>query len=229
VLGLVPARGGSKGIPSKNIATVGGKPLIAWTIEAASGVVDDLVVSTDSAEIADAAERLGASVLARPVELAGDTTPMRAVVLHALDQLGDPECVVLLQPTSPLRRAEHIREALALFRRTDGDCVVSVVEVPHQYRPSALMRVEHGRLVPAGAERPTRRQDKPLVYARNGPAVLVLRPASVREREDLYGGACYPYLMEARDSLDVDDLFDLELADLLLRERDRQGAAHGAR
>lgn len=211
VLGLIPARGGSKGIPRKNLALVGGKQLLAWTVEAAQSASEltRVVVSTDDDEIAAAA---GVEVLRRPAELAADDTPMLDVVRHAVSELG-PDVVVLLQPTSPLRRAEHVDAAVRLLLESGADAVVSVVAVPHRYSPEALMDVVGGRVVGRGSART--RQDKALVYARNGPAVLALR--SNRLGDDLYGGDCRPYLMDERDSLDVDDSFDLELADLLLR------------
>jgi CMP-N,N'-diacetyllegionaminic acid synthase len=211
VLGLIPARGGSKGIPRKNLAPVAGKPLLAWTIDAARAATEltRVVVSTNDDEIASAA---GVEVLRRPAELAADETPMLDVVRHAVAELS-PDVVVLLQPTSPLRRAEHIDAAVRLLLESGADAVVSVVVVPHRYSPEALMDVVDGRVVARGSART--RQEKGLVYARNGPAVLAVR--SDRLGDDLYGGDCRPYLMEERDSLDVDDPFDLELADLLLR------------
>jgi len=215
IVGLVPARAGSKGIPWKNLAPVAGKPLLQWTIDAAleASTITRTIVSTDGDEIAALVRELGAEVLGRPTELAADEAPMFDVVLHALGQIGPCEALVLLQPTSPLRRAEHIDGAVELLRTSGADSVVSVVEVPHQFRPGSVMALEDGRLVPfAGAV--SGRQDKPVVYARNGPAVLVLRPD--RLGEDLYGGDCRPYVMELRDSIDVDGPFDLELAELLL-------------
>jgi CMP-N,N'-diacetyllegionaminic acid synthase len=211
VVGLIPARGGSKGIPRKNLAPVAGKPLLAWTVDAARAATEltRVVVSTDDDEIASAA---GVEVLRRPAELAADETPMLDVVRHAVAELS-PDVVVLLQPTSPLRRAEHIDAAVRLLLESGADAVVSVVVVPHRYSPEALMDVVDGRVVARGSART--RQEKGLVYARNGPAVLAVR--SDRLGDDLYGGDCRPYLMEERDSLDVDDPFDLELADLLLR------------
>src|SRR5918911_4592310 len=162
VLGLIPARGGSKGIPGKNLAPLCGRPLVAWTIGAACAArsLDRVVVSTDSEEIAATARELGADVLERPAELARDGTPMRDVLLHALEELGRPEVLVLLQPTSPLRRAEHVDGAVALLRETGADSVVSVAEVPHRYRPGPLMELEDGRLVPLGPT-PATRQEKP--------------------------------------------------------------------
>jgi CMP-N,N'-diacetyllegionaminic acid synthase len=216
VVGLIPARGGSKGIPLKNLAPLGGKPLIRWTLDAARATetLTSVVVSTDSDEIAAAAS--GAQVLRRPPELSDDETPMRAVVEHALAQLGSPDVLVLLQPTSPLRRGEHIDEAVRLLLESGADCVVSVVEVPHRFGLESLMALEDGRLVPL-AEAAARRQDKQSVYARNGPAVLAFRPD--RLGDDLYGRDCRPYLMRPEDSVDIDEPFDLELAEFLLARR----------
>jgi CMP-N-acetylneuraminic acid synthetase len=216
VLALIPARGGSTGIPRKNLAPVAGRPLLAWTIDAAlrSRTVTRTVVSTEDDEIAATARELGAEVLARPSELAADDTPMQPVVAHALDALDTSEVLVLLQPTSPLRGAEHVDEAVELLLETGADSVVSVVEVPHRYRPGSLMALDGERLVRLADDHAATRQEKPLVYARNGPAVLALRPDRIGT--DLYGGDCRPYVMAQRELLDVDEPFDLELAELLL-------------
>jgi CMP-N,N'-diacetyllegionaminic acid synthase len=217
IVGLIPARGGSKGIPRKNLEPLGGRPLIAWTIEAAraSSRLTRTVVSTDSEEIAQVARELGAETpFERPAELAGDDTPMRDVVLHALDALGSCDVLVLLQPTSPLRGARHVDEAVEALLTSDADSVVSVVEVPHRYRPDSLMALVDGRLVQLGPPSPTR-QEKPVVYARNGPAVLALRAEGLETRASLYDGDCRPYLMGPRHSIDVDDPFDLELAECI--------------
>jgi CMP-N,N'-diacetyllegionaminic acid synthase len=218
VLALIPARGGSKGLPRKNLIPLAGQPLLAWTIAAAreSESVTGAVISTDDDEIAEVTRRLGAKVLPRPHELAADETPMRAVVEHALGELGRPDVLVLLQPTSPLRRAEHVDDAVRLLLESGADSVVSVVEVPHRFAPESLMALDAGRLVPLG--RPASRcQDKQPVLARNGPAVLALR--AERIGDDLYGGDCRPYLMRPEDSVDVDEPFDLELAEFLLARR----------
>jgi CMP-N,N'-diacetyllegionaminic acid synthase len=216
IVGLIPARGGSKGIPRKNLAPVAGKPLLAWTVGAAlaSRQLTRTVVSTDSEEIAGVARSLGAEVIARPAELAADDTPMLDVVLHALGELDPCEALVLLQPTSPLRRAKHVDEAVELLLESGADTVVSVVEVPHAFLPASLMKLDEGRLVPLDRGAPLQRQQKAPLYARNGPAVLALRPE--RLGAGLYGGDCRAYVMNPRDSLDVDGLFELELADLLL-------------
>jgi CMP-N,N'-diacetyllegionaminic acid synthase len=218
VVGLIPAREGSKGIPRKNLAPVAGKPLLAWTIETAreSAMLTRTVVSTDWDEAAELARQLGADVLGRPPALAADDTPMLDVVRHALAELGPCDVVVLLQPTSPLRRAEHVDEAVRLLLESGADSVLSVVEVPHQFRPGKLMAIDEGRLVRLGWDAPDRHGGATL-YARNGPAVLALRPD--RLGADLYGGDCRPYVMDAADSVDVDGPAELELVELRLAGR----------
>jgi len=142
---------------------------------------------------------------------------MRDAIVHALEELPGAEVLVLLQPTSPLRRAEHVDAAVELLLESGADSVVSVAEVPHRYRPGSLMALDGDRLVALADAYYGTRQEKPVVYARNGPAVLVLRPDRIGL--DLYGGDCRAYVMEPRDSIDVDDPFDLELAELLLAAR----------
>jgi CMP-N,N'-diacetyllegionaminic acid synthase len=218
VVGLIPAREGSKGIPRKNLAPVAGKPLLAWTIETAreSATLTRTVVSTDWDEAATLARELGAEVLGRPPDLGADDTPMIDVVRHGLGELGRCDVLVLLQPTSPLRRAEHVDEAVRLLLESGADSVVSVVEVPHQFRPGKLMAIEDGRLVRLGWDPPDRHAGTPL-YARNGPAVLALRPD--RLGVDLYGGDCRPFVMDAADSVDVDGPAELEVAEARLAGR----------
>lgn len=223
VLGLIPARGGSKGIPRKNLALLAGKPLLAYTCEAAlsSRHLTRLVVSTEDTEIAAAAHRLGIETIVRPEMLARDDTPMLDVVRHtfqvlaAQDEYGS-EIVVLLQPTSPLRRAEHIDGAIELLIESGADAVVSVVEVPHNFTPGSLMCSDKGRLIPFTNEpAPVLRQQKPRLYARNGPAVLATRTESVGLRS-LYEGDVRAYVMQRDCSIDIDDEIDLQLAEFWL-------------
>jgi CMP-N-acetylneuraminic acid synthetase len=222
-LGVIPARGGSKGIPGKNLRSVAGRPLLAYTADAvrASRLLARAIVSTDDPAIADAARALGLEVpFMRPAGLAADDTPMLPVLQHAAGAMAErgfaADAIVLLQPTSPLRRAEHIDAALDLLHSSGADSVVSVVEVPHQFNPMSVMRLEGDRLEPF-LDGPTlvRRQDKPRVLARNGPAVLaVLR--RVVEAGSLYGSDCRPLLMTPNDSIDIDTADDLEQAEWLL-------------
>ena len=221
-LGVVPARGGSKGIPQKNLAIVAGRPLLAYTADAArASRLSRTVVSTDDPATADLARGLGLEVpFMRPSELATDDALMAPVLEHAVREMKargfSAEAVVLLQPTSPLRRAEHIDRALDLLEASGADSVVSVVEVPHQFNPVSVMRLDGDRLVPFVEGPPLlRRQDKPRVWARNGPAVLAVR-TSVLERGSLYGEDCRPLMMTPEESIDLDTRLDLDLLECLL-------------
>ena len=204
---MIPARGGSKGIPRKNLALLARRPLLQWALDAARAAetVSRVVVSTDDDEIAAAAG--DTEVLRRPPELAADETPMLDVIRHAIRELGTP---------GVLRRPEHIDGAVRLLLDTGADSVVSVVEVPHRYDPDALMELDSsGRLI--ARSQPSTRQQQPRLYARNGPAVLALRPE--RLGDALYGGDVRAYVMRERDSLDIDRPEDLELAAILLSPR----------
>lgn len=224
IIGLIPARGGSKGIPGKNIASCGGRPLLAYTAESAlkAAHLDRVILSTDDDAIAATGVALGLEVpFMRPSEFSGDTASSLSVIVHALDWLEQEgeavDAIVLLQPTSPLRTAKHVDEAINRFRDSRADTLVSVVEVPHRFHPESLMRIEGGALLPlkASGEMILRRQDMPALYARNGPAILILTPAQVRSG-NLYGEGTVAYEMSAADSLDIDTPADLALADWLL-------------
>ncbi len=230
VVGLIPARGGSKGIPGKNIAPCAGQPLLAWTCEAALGSrrLARTILSTDSEAIAAVGRACGLEVpFLRPADLAEDETPAMAVMAHALDWLearGETvDALALLQPTSPLRSSRHIDDAVALFEESGADAVVSVMAVPHRFHPSSVMRDEAGRLAPfMNGDTVTRRQNQAPLLARNGPAVLVVSRAGVASGK-LYGGRTIGYRMSGADSIDIDTAEDLRLAELLLRDRAARG------
>ena len=224
VLALIPARGGSKGFPGKNLALLGGRPLLAWTVSAAREAgLTRVVLSTDDAAIAEAGRQAGAETpFLRPPELAEDTTPALPVIAHALETLavaGDRfDAVCYLQPTSPLRAARDIVDAVALMERTGADTVVSVVPVPHPFSPTSLMQEDaDGRLTfcaPPEARR-FRRQEKERLFARNGPAILLTRASTVAAG-DLYGAHIRALPMHAFRSVDIDSAEDLQLAEALL-------------
>lgn len=225
VLGLIPARGGSKGIPRKNITPLAGKPLIAHTIQAAlaSQHINRVIVSTDDQEIAVVSQQWGAEVpFLRPPELARDDTPALPVIQHMLHQLDadwKADIVVYLQPTSPLRTAAHIDAGVEKLLQEKADTVVSVVEVPHQYNPVSVMDIQaDGSLTPYLNQggNVLRRQDKPHVYARNGPSVLVCTRATIMQQQTLYGKRTFPLLMKHEESLDIDTPFDLMLVELVM-------------
>ena len=226
VIAVVPARGGSRGIPHKNIAPLAGQPLIAYTLAAAKAAqsLDRVVVSTDDADIAEVCRSLGAEVLMRPSELADDRATTHAVLLHVVEALAadgyHPDAVMTLQPTSPLRTARHIDEAAAMFAANpEADSLVSCVPVPHVYHPFSAMRLKKdGCLEPfVDAPQPTRRQDKEPAYARNGAAVYITR--TERLADYIFGGRLIPYLMSAEDSIDIDCPDDLVVAERQLYGR----------
>ena len=234
ILGIIPARGGSRGIPGKNLVALAGKPLLFYTCAAAlkSRRLTRTILSTDDNAIAAAAQACGVEVpFMRPAELSGDETLLMPVVEHALNLLAHnqnycPEIVVVLQPTSPLRRAEHIDGAVRLLQETGADSVVSVTAVPHQYSPVSVMLMDdQGRLAPylAGeGDRILRRQEKPKLYGRNGPAVCAFRTDTFTHYKSFYGPHSVGYLMSKLDSFDIDDGDDLVLCELILRSRKKR-------
>jgi CMP-N-acetylneuraminic acid synthetase len=212
VLALIPARGGSKGLPGKNLRPLAGRSLVARAVDVArqSGIVDRVVVSTDAEDIAAEGRRAGAEVpFVRPAALASDDAPMLPVVQHAVGALEEagwmPDIVVLLQPTSPLRRPDHVRDAVARLCESGADSVVSVIELPRPFSPDCVMRIEDGRLInflPDGAV-VTRRQDARPAFVRDGTVYVCWRRTLV-ERGSLYGADCRPLVIPAADSLTID-------------------------
>src|SRR3989338_213738 len=229
-LGLIPARGGSKSIPKKNIKIFCGKPLIAWKIEAAikSGVIDRLVVSTDDQEIAEVARRFGAEVpFLRPAELAEDSTPTLPVVQHALSWLHqkedyNPDMAMLLEPTSPSVQPFHIREAIDLFIKTGADSVISMVEVPAEYHPYWQFTIgKNDRLSlftgDSIGKTVSRRQDLPKTYQRNG-VLYVFKPGLVFDSNpSIYGNNVHAYPMDPQYSSDINNPGDWVEAEAKMR------------
>ena len=228
VLGLIPARAGSKGVPGKNERPLAGRGLVERARDAAldSGVIERIVLSTDSETIAAAGRSLGIDVpFLRPAELAGDRSPMLAVVEHALAELGregyEPDAVALLQPTSPLRTGARIAEAVSLLAETpEATSVVTVASIPPHLAPHYAMRIDGDRLLPFLAEGAavTRRQDVPAAYYRDGTLYLT-RTATVLERHDLYGERCLPLVLRADEVIAIDTPEDWQRAERVLGER----------
>ena len=221
VLGLIPARGGSKGIRDKNIRPLRGRTLLEYAARAASasGVIDRTVLSTDSEQIAAEGRRLGVEVpFIRPAELARDDTPMLPVIEHAVDFLEQrgwqPEIVVLLQPTSPLRKADHIRNAVQELRESAADSVVTVVQLPRHLSPDYVMRIEEGRLVPFLPEGASvsRRQDARPAFERDGTVYAFWRK-TLRETRSIYGRDCRPLILSPAESLTLDTPEDWDEAE----------------
>jgi N,N'-diacetyllegionaminate synthase len=224
VLSIIPARGGSKGLPRKNIAVLGGRPLIAYSIESAlrSKWAGKVVVSTEDIEISKVSRRYGADVLDRPEELAKDESSTISVVMHVLKTLEEdgyvPEVVVLLQPTTPLRTSQDIDAAVDLFMKSDCDSVVSVCEMGHS--PYWSFEDKNGYLMPLFGEEylHMRRQDLPPVYLPNG-ALFISRPEMLYRAKSFYSSRTLPYIMPPERSIDIDSATDLAEAELILKSQ----------
>ena len=224
ILGLIPARGGSKGVPGKNIRPLAGKSLIerAYDGARASGALDKIILSTDDPQAVEIGRRIGLEVpFVRPPEISGDTTPMIDVALHAvnfLEAAGERyDALMLLQPTSPLRSGDHIRKAVALLG--DFDAVCTVVPLPRDLCPHYVMRITpEGYLdyfMPDGAKY-TRRQDVPLAYRRDG-TLFLTRVNVLREDRNFYGRRCLPLTIDPADSLNIDSPEEWAEAESVLR------------
>ena len=217
IVGIIPARCGSKGIPKKNIKPLNGKPLIAYTIESAlASNLDRVVVSTDCEEIAKVSKEYGAEVMLRPAHLAEDKTPTLPVLQDVVTRLEEEfDAVMTLQPTSPLRTSKHINEAIELFESDkEADSLVSVVEVPHNYLPEKLMSYDGKYLI--GNSEPKRRQEVSTMYARNGAAIYITKTEKLSEH--IFGGKILPYFMSKANSFDIDDIEDWEVVECLIKK-----------
>jgi CMP-N,N'-diacetyllegionaminic acid synthase len=219
ILALVPARGGSRRVPGKNLRMLGGRPLIAWSIEAARGVAEicDILVSTDDAAIATVARDAGALVpWLRPAELATDTATTVDVCLHALDwyetRNNSPDGLLLLQPTSPLRGRATIERGIRLFAERSRHPVVSFS--PAASHPQWCFRIDEGMARPfiTGQGLSTRSQDLPPAYVVNGTLYLIA-PQDLRRRTSFYGEDMVPLLIdEPARAIDIDTEWDWMVA-----------------
>jgi CMP-N,N'-diacetyllegionaminic acid synthase len=222
VLGIIPARGGSKGVPQKNIRILAGKPLIVWTIEAAQAAetVSRLVVSTDDEKIAMVAREAGAEVIQRPTHLAEDTSPTEPAIFHALEMLKgeqgyEPEAVALLQCTSPLRGADIIDLGVRKLFATGCDAVMTVTRVQHWYLAGTIK--DEDVFVPEyDYQRRPRSQEMPEKYRENG-ALYVTRVSALYRYGNRLGGDVRVVVMDALRSIDIDTLEDFLLAEEVMR------------
>ena len=225
-IAVIPARGGSKGIPQKNIVDCGGKPLIQWTIEACQKceMISRVIVSTDSQEIAGISEGLRADVIKRPPSLATDNAPTIDVIKHVLELCNFPGGVdvkvVVAQATSPLRDQFHLAQAIEMFKLSNCRSLVSVQKVPHNFNPESLYQLSNNILQPLANEKvgTLNRHQKKTVYARNGAAIYI------SDQESIKDGILLPepvlgYEMTKTESIDIDDHQDLFLADLILKHK----------
>lgn len=226
-IGLITARGGSIGLPRKNILPLRGRPLIAWTIEAALAAkcIDAVFVTTEDQEIAEISQRCGAQVIARPIELARADTRSEPVIAHAIETLaarGDIIAeVFLLQPTSPMRRTRHIEAAFEVFCSAKAACVISVFEPRHS--PAKAYRVnDDGTITGLLSENApyAPRQDLPRVVQPNG-AIYLFTAESFMQHRQIPRNSVVPFPMTIAESVDIDTSDDLVLAETLME------GAHG--
>lgn len=221
---VIPARGGSKGIPRKNMRLLANKPLLVYSIEAALDAesIDAVYVSTDDGDIADCARKAGANVIERPDDLASDTAQNHEVVLHSLDCLNEQgvqvETLVLLQPTSPLRTAANIDDCMRVYQAANGVSAMSICEAA--VHPGKTIIVEDNEVRPFTTEQDMeeRRQNMPSVYQQNG-AIYIVNADIFRNEKRFYCKPSVPYVMSRVDSIDIDEEFDFQLAELILQGR----------
>lgn len=221
VLAIIPARGGSKGVPRKNIRDLGGKPLIAWSIEAArkSQFIDRVILSSEDEEIISVAKQWGCDVpFIRPKELSADHTPGIEPVLHAIRQLPEYDYIVLLQPTSPMRRAEDIDGCISQCLSSGAGACVSVTEVDKSPYWMYFLD-EEGRMMPIikTERRYNQRQELPKVYALNG-AIYVAQSGWLKENKTFVTKQTVAYYMTTDKSIDIDEETDLIYLKALLAE-----------
>lgn len=223
ICSIITARGGSKGVPKKNIKLLNGKPVIAYTIVESikSNFIKQTYVTTEDKEIANISQEYGAKVINRPKKLAQDNSTSVDVVLHSMNYLekngGLPDFFVLLQPTSPLRTKEDIENAIILFIENECDALISVSPLDHSSMMS--FKIQNNFLTPNCDEKflNKRRQDLPEFYCPNG-AIYITTPDSLRKNKTFSPKQTIPYIMPQERSVDLDTEFDFKLAEFLLKE-----------
>lgn len=226
VLAIIPARGGSKGIPRKNIKDLCGKPLIAWTIEEAlkSKYIDRLIVSTEDKEIAEISREYAAEVpFMRPKKLSEDDTPGIEALLHCINWLKNnqnyyPDYVCTLQCTSPFRKAKHIDEALGQLFKQNADSIIGVCE--SEVNPYWMKKIEDGKLIDfmVNSKLYIRRQDLPIIYRLNG-ALYIGKTDVLLKNRNWYTNNTLPYVMTSEDSIDIDTALDFKFAKWIMKEK----------
>ena len=219
ILAVIPARGGSKGVPRKNIRISAGKPLIAWTIEEAkkSKYIERIILSSEDDEIIEVAKKYGCEVpFKRPIEFAQDDTPGIDPVLHAIEQCSGYDYIILLQPTSPLRTVEDIDRSIEKVLKENLAFCVSVTE--QEKHPNWMYTLSQNKLIPVlsnGEEISSRRQDLPKVYGLNG-AIYIAKIEKLLEKKSFLNDDTGYYIMEKKNSLDIDSEEDLLYFEFLI-------------
>ena len=229
ILGIIPARGGSKGIPNKNLKKINQKSLLEYAVKAGvkSKYIKRLYVSTEDKNIKKEANRLGCNVINRPDHLARDESPTIDVINHVIDFLVQtesyhPHYTVLIQPTAPLRTYHHIDSAIEIMKENNCDSVISVSQVPFHYHPEWQLYVNEkfGLTTISGdnlSNLKSQRQSLAKTYFRNG-SVYVFKTVNIKKYKNIYGNKCLPYVMPSEISINIDDQLDLEKAKMVFNK-----------
>ena len=224
ILAIIPARGGSKGLPRKNIKLLNNKPLIGWTIESAlqSNLINKTIVNSDDNEIIKVAEQFGAEIpFVRPDDLASDTANSKDVIIHTvnwyLKQNQSFDYIVLLQPTSPFRKEGDIDKMIEIALNTNTDMVVSVKKTDSNPYYVLFEEDSNGYLTPSKEGNFTRRQDCPIVYEFNG-SIYVIKTESLLQNNSMKFEKTIKYVMDNYNSVDIDNQFDFDFAEFLLQK-----------
>lgn len=224
ILAIIPARSGSKGLKDKNIKIINGKPMINYTIEAAleSDIFTNIIVSTDSQKYAEIALNAGAKVpFIRPKALATDDSTTTNVIMHAItemeQEIGEYDYFMLLQPTSPLRTSENIKGAYSLMKEKNANAVVSVCKTDHNPLWSSTLNESLSLDNFLDTTENRRRQALPNYYRLNG-AIYLAEVSYYKKYNNFYYNDSYAYIMNKRESIDVDDIIDFKLAEILMEE-----------
>ena len=220
-LAIIPARGGSKRLPNKNILDLNGKPLIAWSIEAAkkSKYIDDIVVTSDREKILDIAKKYNVKNVKRPDYLASDIATTFDAINHTIKNLKEKyEYIVLLQPTSPLRNEKHIDESIKLLEKKNADAVISVCETDHSPLWSNTLPEDLNMSNFLRDEVKNKRsQDLPKFYRLNGAIYICKTDKLLEEKTFFIKNNIYAYIMDRKSSIDIDDEIDFKLAEILIK------------
>lgn len=220
-LAVIPARGGSKRLPRKNILPLNGKPLIGWSIEAAilSQYIDKVIVSSDDDEILEIAKKFDADIIKRPSNLATDEASTYDAVEHAVKSIEKYDYIVLLQPTSPLRKSSHIDEAIESLVQKESNSIVSVCEMDHSPLWSNTLPKDLSMSNFIKKEISSQRsQDLSVYYRINGALYIVKTEEFYKEKTFFLKNKSFAYKMDRKDSIDIDELIDFKIAQIFLSE-----------
>jgi CMP-N-acetylneuraminic acid synthetase len=222
-LAIIPARGGSKRLPNKNILPLAGKPMLVWTIESAiqSKYLDEIVLSTDSDDIIKVAGNYKIKTIKRPIELASDTAKTVDVVKHVIENIDKKyDFIVLLQPTSPLRTSTHIDEAIEQLIKLNADAIISVTEADHSPLWCNILpeNLSMENFISEDIKH-KRSQELPKFYRLNGAIYICKTEKLIEENTFFLKKNVYAYIMDKKSSIDIDEELDFKLAEIILKEK----------